>query len=129
MASVRNELLTYQKSNEWDFSYKNKKCVNTVQSTFHVVLCLSYTHRGIQDYASRLFQILSIKFVPTYRYKKYNLSLCLVLFSPSVVILPALYNFLHWQWSMENYSTLISELFFTFLRENVSPHTNFHVEC
>lgn len=31
-----------------------------------------YTYRGIQDSASSLFQILSIKFVPTHRYKKYN---------------------------------------------------------
>ena len=94
-----------------------------------MVLCLSYTYRGIQDSASSLFQILSIKFVPTHRYKKYNWSLRLIPFSPFAVILPALYNFLHWQWSMQNYSTPISELFFTFLRENVSPPTNFHVEC
>ena len=28
-------------ANDWDFCYKNE-CVNTVQSTYHVVLCLFY---------------------------------------------------------------------------------------
>ena len=38
-----HELLTYQKTNEWVFWYKND-CVNTVQSTFHVVICLFHTN-------------------------------------------------------------------------------------
>ena len=35
-----HEMLKYQKSNEWDFWYKNNECVNTIQSTFHVLMCL-----------------------------------------------------------------------------------------
>ena len=38
-----HELLAYQKTNEWVFWYKNE-CVNTVQSTFHAVICLYYTN-------------------------------------------------------------------------------------
>ena len=39
---ITHELLAYQKSKGWDFWYKNNECVNTVRSTFHVVLCLFY---------------------------------------------------------------------------------------
>ena len=52
------ELLTYfQKSKEWDFWYKNSDLGNTVQSIFHVVLCLLDTETFIIDSASLLFQI------------------------------------------------------------------------
>ena len=54
------ELLTYfQKSKEWDFWYKNSVPGNTVQSIFHVVLCLLHTETFIIDSASLLFQIFS----------------------------------------------------------------------
>ena len=39
-------------------------------------------------------------------------SLCV---SPSAVDLPALYSFLQRQWNKRNYSTPISEMFFTFI--------------
>ena len=35
----------------------NNECVNAVQSTFHVVLCLLYTYWDIQHFASLLFEI------------------------------------------------------------------------
>ena len=37
--------------------YKNNESVNTVQSTFHVLLCLLYTYWDIHHFASLLFQI------------------------------------------------------------------------
>ena len=52
------ELLTFlQKSKEWDFWYKNSVTGNTVQSIFHVVLCLLDTETFIIDSASLLFKI------------------------------------------------------------------------
>ena len=36
-----------QKSNEWDFWYKNNECVNTIQSTFHMLMCLLYIYWNI----------------------------------------------------------------------------------
>ena len=58
-----HELLMYQKSNEWasasnewNFWYKSE-CVNTIQSTFHVVLCLLHTYWDTHHFASLLFQI------------------------------------------------------------------------
>ena len=47
--------------------------------------------------------------------KEHNLSS----FSPSAVVLPAFYSLLHRLWNKRNYSTLISEMFFTFLREKL----------
>ena len=44
-------------ANQWDFWYKNNKCVNIAQGTFHVVLLLLYTYWGIHHLASLLFQI------------------------------------------------------------------------
>ena len=40
-------------------------------------------------------------------------------FFPFAVVLPALCSLLHRQWNKGNYSTLISEIFFTFLREKL----------
>ena len=44
-------------ANKWDFWYKNNECLNTAQSTFHVVLCLLYRHWDNRPLASLLFQI------------------------------------------------------------------------
>ena len=44
-------------TNKWDFWYKNNKCLNTAQSTFHVVLCLLYRHWDNHPLASLLFHI------------------------------------------------------------------------
>ena len=47
-------------ANEWHLWYKNE-CVDTVQSTFHVVLCLFYTYWDIHHFSS-LFVLLSKKY-------------------------------------------------------------------
>ena len=37
----------------FDFWYKNNERVNTVQSTFHAVLCLLYTYWNIHHFANQ----------------------------------------------------------------------------
>ena len=48
------------------FLIQNNECVNTVQGTFHVVLCLLHTYRDIQHFARFLFQIFQILKLPKY---------------------------------------------------------------
>ena len=40
--------------NEWDFWYKDNECVNTVQSTLNVVLCLLDTYWDLKSCLSSL---------------------------------------------------------------------------
>ena len=54
------------------------------------------------------------KVAPTKSTTKAYVSFC---FSLSAVVSPDLYRFLYRQWNKRNYSTTISEMFFTFLRE------------
>ena len=44
---------------ESDFWYKNNECVNTVQSPFHVVLCLLYTYWDILHFGGLFILNLS----------------------------------------------------------------------
>ena len=55
-------------ANESDFWYKNNKSVNTVQSTFHVVLCLLYTYWDIHHFGGLFILNLSkmLKFAATH---------------------------------------------------------------
>ena len=54
-------------ANEKDFWYKNE-CVNTLQSTFHVVLCLLYTYWDIHHFGGLFILNLSkmLKFAATH---------------------------------------------------------------
>ena len=54
-----HSLFLYQKSHSFDFWYVNNSGLNTVQSTFHVVLCLLYTYWEIHYFVSHLFQIFA----------------------------------------------------------------------
>ena len=51
-----SEIERVSASNEWNFWFKNE-CVNTIQNTFHVVLCLLHTYWDTHRFASLLFQI------------------------------------------------------------------------
>ena len=55
-------------ANESDFWYKNNESVNTVQSTFHVVLCLLYTYWDIHHFGGLFILNLSkmLKFATTH---------------------------------------------------------------
>ena len=54
-------------ANESDFWYKNNESVNTVQRTFHVVLCLLYTYWDIHHFGGLFILNLSkmLKFAAT----------------------------------------------------------------
>ena len=54
-----SEIERVRAANEYDFWYKNNECVNTVQSTFHVVLCLLYTYRDIHHFGGLFILNLS----------------------------------------------------------------------
>ena len=63
------------KSNEWaqrnqtsERWYKNNECVNTVQSTFHVVLCLLCTYWDIPHFGGLNFYSKSFKNAKICRY-------------------------------------------------------------
>lgn len=43
----------------FDLWYKNNDCVNTVQSTFHAVLCLLYTYWNILHFANENNEVTS----------------------------------------------------------------------
>ena len=43
----------------FDLWYKNNECVNTVQSTFHAVLCLLYTYWNIHHFANENKEVTS----------------------------------------------------------------------
>ena len=50
-----SEILLVRCAHSFDFWYKNNECVNTVQSSFHVVLCLLYTYWDIHHLVAFLF--------------------------------------------------------------------------
>ena len=62
-----SEIERVSAANEKDFWYKNE-CVNTVQSTFHVVLCLLYTYWDIHHFGGLFILNLSkmLKFATTH---------------------------------------------------------------
>ena len=53
----------------WDFWYKNNECVNTLRSTFHVVLCLLYTYWDSHHFGGLFISNHSkiLKFAATHR--------------------------------------------------------------
>ena len=62
-----SEILLVRCAHSFDFWYKNNECVNTVQSTFHVVLCLLYTYWDIHHFGGLFILNLSkmLKFAAT----------------------------------------------------------------
>ena len=63
-----SEIERVSAANEYDCWYKNNECVNTVQSTFHVVLCLLYTYCDIHHFGGLFILNLSkmLKFAATH---------------------------------------------------------------
>ena len=66
------------------------------------------------------------KVAPTKSTTKAYVSFC---FSPSAVVLPALYRFLYRQWNKRKYSTPFPKCFSLFFREKNSLSKTFLVEC
>ena len=49
-----SEIERVSAANEWDFWYKDNEYVNTVQSTFYMVLCLLYIYWDLNSCLSSL---------------------------------------------------------------------------
>ena len=63
-----SEIEQVSAANEWDFWYVNNSGENTVQSTFHVVLCLLYTFIILPAFYFKSFQNPKMpKYTFTYR--------------------------------------------------------------
>ena len=64
-----SEMERVSAANEWDFWYINNECVNTVRSSFYVVLCLLYTYWDSHHFGDLFILNLSKmpKFAATHR--------------------------------------------------------------